>query len=50
MVFTDIFIRRPVLSTVVSLLILFIGTRSFFDLPVRQYPLLENTTITITTG
>jgi multidrug efflux pump len=50
MALTDIFIRRPVLSIVVSLLILFIGTRSFFDLPVRQYPLLENTVITITTN
>jgi multidrug efflux pump len=47
--FTDIFIRRPVLATVVSLLILFVGLRSFFELPVRQYPKLENTVITITT-
>jgi multidrug efflux pump len=48
--FTDIFIARPVLATVVSLLILFIGLRSFFDLPVRQYPKLENTVITVTTS
>ena len=47
--FTDIFIRRPVLATVVSLLILLIGARAFFDLPIRQYPKLENTVITITT-
>lgn len=49
MKFTDIFISRPVLAAVVSLLILFLGLRAFFDLPVRQYPKIENTVITITT-
>jgi multidrug efflux pump len=49
MAFTDIFIRRPVLSTVVSLLILLIGLSAAFNLSVRQYPELSNTTITITT-
>jgi multidrug efflux pump len=49
MSFTDIFIRRPVLSSVVSLLILLIGLSAAFNLPVRQYPELSNTTITITT-
>ncbi len=49
MPFTDIFIRRPVLATVVSLLILLVGLRAFFDLPIRQYPRLDNTVITVTT-
>ena len=49
MSFTDIFIRRPVLSSVVSLLILLLGLQALFKLPVRQYPELSNTTITITT-
>lgn len=48
--FTDIFIRRRVLSLVVSLLILLVGLRSLFDLPIRQYPRLENTVITVTTA
>src|SRR5579871_5662084 len=48
--FTDIFIRRPVLATVVSLLILLIGLRSLYTLPVRQYPKLDNTVISITTA
>jgi multidrug efflux pump len=48
--FTDIFIRRPVLATVVSLLILLIGARAFFDLTVRQYPELQNTVIQVTTS
>src|SRR5262245_21938870 len=50
MSFTDIFIRRPVLASVVSLLILLIGLASAFNLPVRQYPKISNTTITITTA
>lgn len=50
MSFTDIFIRRPVLATVVSLLILLVGLSAAFNLPVRQYPELSNTTITITTS
>ena len=49
MSFTDIFIRRPVLASVVSLLILLIGLASGFNLTVRQYPKITNTTITVTT-
>ena len=49
MSFTDIFIRRPVLALVVSLLILLIGLRAMLGLPIRQYPKLSNTTITVTT-
>src|SRR3954468_18581119 len=48
--FTDLFIRRPVLSIVVSLLILFVGLRALINLPVRQYPLMTNTVITIRTA
>ena len=48
--FTDIFIRRPVLSVVVSLLILLVGIRSMLELPIRQYPQLQNTVITVTTS
>jgi multidrug efflux pump len=49
MVFTDIFIKRPILSVVVSLLILLIGGAAAFNLPIRQYPKLSNTVVTITT-
>ncbi|OAN46775.1 acriflavine resistance protein B [Paramagnetospirillum marisnigri] len=45
----DIFIKRPVMASVVSLLILFIGLRALSSLPVRQYPEMTNTVITITT-
>jgi len=48
--FTDLFIRRPILSMVVSLLILLIGISAVFSLPVRQYPKMESATITIDTA
>ena len=50
MKFTDLFVRRPVLAAVVSLLILLVGLRAAFELPVRQYPELKNTVITVTTS
>ena len=49
MSFTELFIRRPVLSMVVSLLILLLGAQGLMSLQVRQYPEIEETTITITT-
>jgi multidrug efflux pump len=50
MKFTDIFIRRPVLATVISLLILLFGLRAIMELPLRQFPKIENTVITVTTS
>src|SRR3954462_2831594 len=49
MKFTDIFIRRPVLALVVSLLILLIGLKCLLGLQIRQYPRLYDTTITVPT-
>jgi multidrug efflux pump len=49
MKFTDLFIRRPVLATVVSLLILVVGLRAIGALPVLQYPRTENAVVTVTT-
>jgi len=48
--FTDIFVKRPVLATVVSLLILLMGLRAAMQLEVRQFPELESTTVTVTTA
>src|SRR5579872_7269227 len=48
--FTDIFVNRPVLSIVVSALILVLGLRALADLQVRQYPKTENAVVTITTA
>ncbi|VDC21171.1 efflux RND transporter permease subunit [Pseudogemmobacter humi] len=47
--FSEIFIRRPVLSTVLAALIMFLGLASVFNLPVRQYPEVEESVITVTT-
>ncbi len=49
MSFSDIFIRRPVLSTVVAFMILLLGFQGIFNLSVREYPEVEETVITITT-
>jgi multidrug efflux pump len=49
MKFTDIFIKRPVLATVVSLLILVLGLRSVGLLPVREFPETQNAVVTVTT-
>lgn len=46
---TELFIRRPVLAMVVSLLILLLGAQGLMSLQVRQYPEVKETTITITT-
>ncbi|KEA63384.1 RND multidrug efflux transporter [Marinobacterium lacunae] len=47
--FTDIFVRRPVLAIVVSVVIIIAGVQSWWSLSVRQYPQSENASITITT-
>ena len=49
MKFTDIFIRRPVLACVVSLMLLVLGLRAFNALPILEYPKTENAVVTITT-
>ncbi len=49
MKFTDVFIKRPVLTTVVGLLILLAGLQASSSLPVRDLPKFTNTVITVTT-
>jgi multidrug efflux pump len=50
MKFTDIFIRRPVLAWVVSLVILIAGFQAIRSLNVRQYPKLESASVTVRTA
>ena len=50
MKFTDIFIRRPVLAMVVSMLIVVLGLRSLFSLPINQYPRTQNAVVTVSTA
>ncbi|AXS38800.1 efflux RND transporter permease subunit [Breoghania sp. L-A4] len=47
--FSEIFIRRPVLSIVVSLLILLLGAQGVLNMSVRQYPKIDETVITVST-
>lgn len=48
--FTDVFIRRPVLAIVVSLVIVIAGLQAIKTLNVRQYPRLESATVTVRTA
>ena len=47
--FTDLFIRRPVLALVISLLILIAGLQALRSVNVRQFPRTENATVTVRT-
>jgi len=47
--FTDIFIKHPVLAIVVNLVIVLVGWRAIYSLPVQQYPKLESSSVIITT-
>ncbi|MBA3385346.1 MAG: efflux RND transporter permease subunit [Chthoniobacterales bacterium] len=47
--FTDLFIRRPVLALVVSLVIVIAGLQAISSLNVRQYPKSDIASVTVTT-
>src|SRR5579871_6783563 len=49
MKFTDLFIKRPVLSIVVSLVILIAGLQAIRSLSVRQYPRSDIAVVQVTT-
>jgi len=48
--FTDLFIRRPVLATVVSLLILIAGIAGIAKINLREYPQMVVAKVTVTTS
>jgi len=50
MKFTDIFIRRPVLASSLSLIILLLGLRAWMSMTVREYPTVTSTVVTVTTA
>lgn len=50
MQFTELFIRKPVFSLVLSLFILLIGVKSFLVLPTRLYPSISPSVINIQTS
>src|SRR5881275_2814698 len=50
MKFTDLFVKRPVLALVVSLVILIAGTQSIRSLSVRQFPRSDIAVVQVTTA
>ncbi|WP_310446640.1 efflux RND transporter permease subunit [Thiobacillus sp.] len=49
MILSDLSIRRPVLATVMSLLIMLIGLIAFDRLPVREYPNIDAPVVSVRT-
>jgi len=47
--FSELFIRRPVLTIVSSLLILLLGIQGFLNMTIREYPEIDESVITVTT-
>ncbi|MAZ38974.1 MAG: hypothetical protein CMF49_02555 [Legionellales bacterium] len=47
--FTDIFIRRPVFAMALSLMLFISGLAAFIKMPVRQYPEIATSVVTVTT-
>ena len=47
--YTDLFIRRPVLASTISLLILVLGLQAIFNMPIRQYPETQNAIVNVNT-
>ena len=50
MLLSDISVKRPVLATVISLLILSFGILSFVDLPLREYPDVSTPIVSVSTS
>ena len=48
--FSELFIRRPVLTIVTAILILLLGLQGFFKMTVREYPEVDESVITVTTS
>ena len=49
MILSEISIRRPVLATVMSLVIVLIGVVSYQRLPIREYPKIDEPVVTVET-
>jgi hypothetical protein len=46
----EISIKRPVLATVMSLLIILVGVISFLRLTLREYPKIDTPVVSVRTG
>jgi len=45
----DVFVRRPIVSVVLSLALLLVGLRAAINLPVIMFPVIESSSLEITT-
>jgi multidrug efflux pump len=45
----ELFVRRPVLATVLSLLVILVGLVSYAKLTVREYPNIDEPTVSVRT-
>ncbi|MFV8835714.1 efflux RND transporter permease subunit [Aquisalimonas sp.] len=50
MIISDVSVKRPVLATVVSLLIVVLGIASLTQLPVREYPNIDPPIVSVSTS
>jgi len=48
-ILSDISVRRPVLATVMSLVVVLVGLVAYQRLPVREYPKIDEPTVTVET-
>ena len=48
MKFSHIFIDRPILAAVLSIVIVILGTLAYFSLPIAQYPEVAPPTVVVT--
>ncbi|CAA0110297.1 Efflux pump membrane transporter BepE [BD1-7 clade bacterium] len=48
--FTDVFITRPVIAVVLSMVLVLLGLVAAFKLPVLQYPKIDSSSLIITTA
>lgn len=46
---TDTFVRHPVLAIVVNLVLVLVGIRTAFGLPIQQFPSIDSASIIVTT-
>jgi multidrug efflux pump len=47
MILPDVSIRRPVLATVMSLMLILVGVISYLRLPVREYPDIDAPVVSV---
>lgn len=50
MSFTDIFIKRPVFASALSLMLFLIGLVAMTNMPVQQFPIIQSNIISVTTN